>query len=86
MGHLSVGVYARISAARPVHAHGRARDLAQGGLKRALDSGRRVDFFLNLPAAVACAHIGQKQSEAHYSGSLMRVMSSVSLAVCLGFI
>ena len=86
MGHLAVGMHARVSAARAVHPYRRAGQHAQGGFQLALNSGRRRRLFLDLPAAVAGAQIGQQQFQAHQSGSLMRVISSVNLAVLTGLV
>ena len=86
VGHLTVGVYARIRAARRVRPHRRAGQHAQGGLQFSLNGGRRRGLFLNLPAAVASAQVSQQQFQAHQSGSLMRVIISVNLAVLAGLV
>ena len=81
---LPVGVYARIGTARAMRPHGLPGDGAQRRLQLTLNGGRRAGFFLNLPSAVAGSHIGNNKLETHQSGILMRVMSSVNLAVFCG--
>ena len=65
MGHLTVGMDARIGATGAEHAHGSPGDAAHGGFHGGLHGGRRGGDVLDLPAAVTAAVIGQQQPETH---------------------
>ena len=65
VGHLPVGVHARIGAARALHMGGNARHVGHGLFQFSLNRGRVGPVFpgLDLPAPVMRAHVGQSQFE-----------------------
>lgn len=90
VGCLPVGMYAGIGAPGPEYADGPAADTGESMLNLALYRGRRIGFFLNLPAFVGCADIGEGYFESGHAalgysvGNCILASSSVSLATTLG--